>query len=77
MERIVIIDHDEHRLYIEDIDEGMLFKDYNGEEEAYIKDNYDVENFSWDYIVEAIYLPEASIPPFSDPITIDFNDFKL
>ena len=77
MERIVIIDHNEHRLFIEDVDEEMLERDYNGQEEYYIKDNYDVENFSWDYIVEAIYLPEASIPPFGDPLTIDFNDFKL
>jgi len=68
MERIVIIDHDDHRLFVEDINEEILQRDYNGEEEAYIKDNYDMENFSWDYITEALYLPEHD-----DILTINFD----
>lgn len=39
MERIAIIDHDTHHLWIEDISDEDL-KKVNGEEEAYIKENY-------------------------------------
>lgn len=54
MTKIAIIDHDTHSLYIEDIPDDILEK-YNGSEQAYIDDNYDVENYSWDYIVDALY----------------------
>ena len=50
MERIAILDHDEHKLYVEDIDEDVLNNQYWGEEERYIRDNYDMEHFSWEYI---------------------------
>ena len=55
MTRIAIIDHDEHHLFVEDITDEMLEK-YNGDEQAYIDDNYDLENYSWDYIVNADYI---------------------
>lgn len=59
MERIVIIDHDKYELFIEDIDEKILQEKYNGEEEDYIKDNYDLgEHWSWDYVVSVWYMPK-------------------
>lgn len=59
MERIVIIDHDRHELFIEDIDEKTLQEKYNGEEEDYIKDNYDLsEHWSWDYVNAVWYCPQ-------------------
>ena len=70
MERIAIIDHDSHRLYVEDIDEEVLNEKYNGEEEAYIKDNYNLENFSWDFITETEYRPNDDY----DPISVEFED---
>ena len=69
MERLAIIDHKEHRLYIEDVNEEDLAP-YNGEEEEYIKDNYGFDMFSWDYIVEADYI---RINIDKDPIEIDFS----
>lgn len=60
MIRIAIIAHDSHTLYIEDVNEELLEKKYNGEEEAYIKDNYCIsDNFSWDYIIKSQYIPEC------------------
>ena len=70
MERIVIIDHNEHELYIEDISDEILdAPDWNGEEE-YIKENYDVENFSWDFVVGSYYFPADD----KIPIKINFED---
>lgn len=70
MERIAIIDHDSHRLYVEDIDEEVLYEKYNGEEEDYIKDNYNLKNFSWDFITETEYYPNDN----DDPISVEFED---
>lgn len=70
MERIAIIDHDSHRLYVEDIDEEVLYEKYNGEEEDYIKDNYNLKNFSWDFITETEYYPNDD----NDPISVEFED---
>lgn len=70
MERIAIIDHDKHRLFVEDIDKIILDYYYGGEEEAYIKDNYNFNNFSWDYIVSTNYYPKDN----DDPIDVDFMD---
>ena len=69
MTRIAIIDHDEHRLYVEDIPEDILEKQYGGDEQKYIDDNYDMENYSWDYITEGLFLPADE----SDFYDIDFN----
>ena len=60
MERLCIIDHETHKVYIEDVDEDMLDNEYGGEEEEYIKANYACGasgNFSWDYIIAAEYIP--------------------
>lgn len=57
MERLAIIDHDRHKLYIEDIDEDVL-AELGGDEQKYIDENYNLENYSWDYIVDTEYIPE-------------------
>jgi len=67
MERIAIIDHALHNLFIEDIDEDMLQEKYGGEEEAYIKDNYTLhEPWSWEYITCITYYPIGG-----DPVDVD------
>lgn len=66
MERIAIIDHDTHQLWIEDISDEDLEK-VNGEEQDYIEQNYPaLENYSWDYIIGVAYLQEED----KDPIDI-------
>ena len=73
MERIVIIDHENHCVFIEEIDEEFLELRYGGEEEKYILDNYDLGHpWSWEYITEATYIPKDG-----DPIDIidEMTDF--
>ena len=60
MERIAIIDHDNHTLWIEDINDENLEK-YNGSEQDYIDDNYNLVNYDWDYIVDTRYIPDDNI----------------
>lgn len=70
MERIVIIDHDNHALFIEDISDENLEK-YHGEEEAYIKDNYTLgDNWSWEFITRIEYIPND----YEDPIELEPSD---
>ena len=69
--RIAIIDHNSHELMIEDINEEELEEKYDGDEQAYINDNYDLENYSWDWITDTSYFPEGE----SDPILVEFLDF--
>lgn len=74
MERLVIIDHDSHTLYIEDVNEDVLYNKYNGQEEDYIKDTYSIsDNYSWDYIVSAQYIPENSDEEVCD---VDFSNLS-
>lgn len=62
MKRIVIIDHIEHELFIEDIDEKILQKKYKGEED-YIKNKYDLsEQWSWEYVNSIWYCPQKGDP---------------
>jgi hypothetical protein len=70
MRRIAIIDHNEHELMVEDVNEQELAEKYNGDEQAYIDDNYDLENYSWDWITGTYYFPEGE----SDPIEAEFSD---
>ena len=70
MRRIAIIDHDDHDLIIEDIDEQELKVKYGGDEQKYIDDNYNIENYSWDWIVSTQYIPMGE----SDPIEIEVSD---
>lgn len=68
--RIAIIDHDNHRLLIEDVDTEILEKKYNGEEEDYIRDNYELgENWEWEWVVVTEYYPVDD-----DPIEVEFSD---
>lgn len=72
MTRLAILDHASHTLFVEDVNETLLEQKYNGEEEAYIKDNYDISNFfSWDYIVSTQYIPDATD---GDVYDVDFTD---
>ena len=68
--RVAIIDHAEHRLYVEDIPDTILESKYNGEEDEYIKDNYTFEGeWSWDYIVDTEYIPHDE----DTTIDVDFR----
>ena len=68
MERIAIIDHERHILYVEDISDETL-EEYGGEEEAYIEDMYSsLNDYSWDYIKESYYIKQDT----DDPIDIDY-----
>lgn len=61
MERLAILDHETHTLYVEDVSDETLAK-YDGEEEAYIEDNYALEEYSWDYIDATVYTaPDGEI----------------
>ena len=74
MERIAIIDHYTHTLYIDDVEEGLIDEQYEGQEEKYIEDNYTFkEDYSWDYIVDAQYFQSFDDPT---PVEIDFDQLK-
>lgn len=68
MTRVAIIDHEYHSLYVEDIDEDILNNKYGGSEQDYIEDNYDLGEYSWDYIVDSTYFPKQF-----DPIDINYD----
>ena len=71
MRRIAIIDHSSHELMIEDINEEVLESQYNGDEQAYIDENYTFEgNYSWDWITDAQYFPEGQ----SEPVEVEFTE---
>ena len=70
MRRIAIIDHNEHELLIEDINEQELEEKYGGDEQKYIDDNYDLENYSWDWIRDTQYFEEGE----PGPIEVEFKD---
>ena len=70
--RIAIIDHDTHTLFVEDINDEILQGQYGGEEQNYIDDNYNVTNYSWDYIVDTQYFSEGE----KTPIEVNFEDLK-
>lgn len=70
MTRIAIIDHETNNLIVEDIDDEILEKEYDGDGEKFIKANYNLsDNWTWDYIVEATYYPIEG-----DGTIIDFED---
>ena len=71
MRRIAIIDHNDHELLIEDINEQELEEKYGGDEQAYINDNYTFEgDYSWDWITDTQYFEEGE----TDPIEVEFKD---
>lgn len=72
MERIAIIDHSTHTLYVEDIDSEDLENIYGGSEEEYIKQNFFFEDdgdYSWDYISATEYFPID----IKEPIDVEFE----
>jgi len=74
--RLAIIDHETHTLFVEDVDENIIETEYNGEEEAYIRDNFACAQkgdgcWSWDYIVEVEYIPNDDD---KTPYDIDFEN---
>ena len=79
MERLAILDHETHTLYVEDVSDETLAK-YDGEEEAYIEDNYALEEYSWDYIAATVYTaPDGEIitgVDFAKP-TEDIQKFNI
>ena len=71
MRRIAIIDHANHTLMVEDINEDELKEKYGDDEQKYIEENYTFEGkYSWDYITDAQYFPESE----KTPIEINFED---
>jgi len=59
MKRIAIIDHTEHELIVEDINEQELEENYDGDIQKYIDNNYDMEKYSWDWITYTQYFEEG------------------
>lgn len=59
MKRIAIIDHTEHELIVEDINEQELEENYDGDIQKYIDNNYDMEKYSWDWIIFTQYFEEG------------------
>lgn len=71
MRRIAIIDHTNHTLFVEDVNEEILEGQYGGDEQTYIDDNYTFEgDYSWDWITDAEYISEFE----KDPVEINFED---
>ena len=70
MRRLAIINHTNHTLYVEDINDEILESQYGGDEQLYIDENYNLEDYSWDYIIDAQYFPESE----KTPIEINFED---
>ena len=70
MRRIAIIDHTNHILFVEDINEEILESQYGGDEQVYIDNSYNLKDYSWDWISDAQYIPEFE----KDPIEINFED---
>jgi hypothetical protein len=70
MRRIAIIDHTNHILFVEDINEEILESQYGGDEQVYIDNSYNLKDYSWDWISDAQYIPEFE----KNPIEINFED---
>ena len=64
MRRIAIINHITHALYIEDVDEKELEEKYNGDEQSYIDDSYELDgDYSWDWITDIFFFPKEDKTP--------------
>lgn len=70
MRRLAIIDHKIHALYIEDVNDEILEGQYGGDEQLYIEDNYNLNEYTWDWITDAQYFLEFE----KTPIEINFED---
>lgn len=67
MIRLAIIDNDTHTLYVDDVPQEEI--DKCGGEQEYIDEYYALDNYSWDYIVDAAYYPMGQ----EKPKEIDFS----
>jgi hypothetical protein len=73
MRRVVIIDHNSHTLFVEDINEEVLKGQYNNDIEMYVHGSYyPTDDLSWGQINDAQYIPEFE----KDPIEINFEDIR-
>lgn len=73
--RIAVINHSSHEVFIEDIPNNYLEKEYGGEIQDYINTTYDdAENLSWDYIIGAFYLSQGSPMAERIELGIDMED---
>lgn len=70
MKRLAIIDHKTHALYIEDVNDEILEGQYGGDEQLYIEDNYNLNEYTWDWITETQYYSEFYQ---LEPIEINFE----
>ena len=70
MKRIAVIDNDTHTLFVEDINEEILEGQYGGDEQLYIEDNYNLKEYSWDWIVDTQYIPEYD----KTPVEVNFEE---
>ena len=70
MKRLAIIDHKIHALYIEDVNDEILEGQYGGDEQLYIEDNYNLNEYTWDWITETQYYSEFYQ---LEPIEINFE----
>ena len=75
MERLVIIDHDNHQLFIEDVSLEEIEK--AGGEQEYIEQNYEVATrgtyWSWEFITDITYYPNDED---KDPIDVKLPNWK-
>lgn len=76
-ERIAIINHDTHELFVEDIDLKVLNEKFLGSEEEYIDYFYrygrEGVSYSWDYITYAEYVPKGT-PKDTEGVEIHFDE---
>jgi len=77
MERLVIIDHATHQVFIEDVPTELLEKYYDGEEEKYIEDNYNFNgDYSWDFITAVNIVTEEGDIEEIDPFKSEYEKVK-
>lgn len=70
MERLAIIDHATHQLFVEDVSIEEI-ESYGGEEN-YINENYTFEGmWTWDYIVDTEYFP---LGDDKTPLEVNFEE---
>ena len=70
---MAIIDHADHTLFVEDVNEEELETEYGGDEQSYIDDNYTFDGgYSWDWITDAVYVKEEEGDLLN--IEIDFDE---
>lgn len=70
MRRLAIIDHENHALYIEYVNDEILEGQYGGDEQLYIEDNYNLKEYAWDWFTDIQYFPEFD----KTPVDINFEE---